>query len=237
METVQPSSYTRSSIIAGAILLVLLWGFHRTYTIFFPAFEGFLFVQHFHGFMMLLWMGMLIVQPLFIVRRKHRLHRLVGSGSYFIAPLLVLSIFLVSKMVYYRDLQSATPGDAYADIPLSIPALVTFVVLYGLAIANRHRTYYHMRFMVGTGILMIGPGLGRLLGIWFGVPGPLVITSTLITVAVTGIVFLAVDLVKRQDYRPYLILSALLVGQSILWEVRYSDASQAAWHLFAKLFF
>jgi hypothetical protein len=237
METVQPSSYTRSSIISTAILLIVLWGFHRTYTMFFPSFEGFVFVQHFHGFMMLIWLGMLIVQPLLIASKKHRLHRLVGSTSYLIAPLMMLSIFLVSKMVFHRDIADHAPADAYADIALSIPSLITFGILYWLAISNRRRTYYHMRYMIGTGILMIGPGLGRLMGIWFGVPGPLVIISTLAVVAATGIVFMIVDVVKRRDYKPYGVLSILLILELLLWESRYTEPSQFVWHGFANIFF
>ncbi|MGC3945864.1 MAG: hypothetical protein QM762_15295 [Chryseolinea sp.] len=223
MQTVQPSSYTRSSVIACAILLVLLWGFHRTYTVFFPSFEGFLFVQHFHGFMMLLWMGMLIVQPLLIASRKQRIHKLVGSASYVIAPLVMLSIYLVSGMVFSRNIEAHTPADAYAEIALSIPSIPIFAILYGLALNNRHRTYYHMRYMIGTGIMMLGPGIGRLLGIWFGVPGPLVVTSTLIIVASVAFVFLIIDIVKKQDYRPYAIVTLLMIIQSVLWEVRYTD--------------
>lgn len=224
-------------MIAAIILLIVLWGFHRTYTVFFPAFEGFQFVQHFHGFMMLLWLLMLIVQPLFIARRKYSLHRMVGSASYVVAPLILLSIFLVSRMVFHRNMETRTPADAYAELALSLPGLVAFAIFYWLAIRNRHQTYYHMRYMIGTGLLMIGPGLGRILGIWFGVPGPLVVTSTLIAVAVTGIVFLVVDIVKRQDIRPYAIVAALLVWCAVLWEIRYSDLWQGLATFIARIAF
>lgn len=41
--------------------------------------------------------------------------------------------------------------------------IVQFVVFYSLAIVYRRNTYNHMRFMIGTAIMMIGPGLGRAL--------------------------------------------------------------------------
>ncbi|MEJ1239162.1 hypothetical protein WBG78_13585 [Chryseolinea sp. T2] len=235
METVQPSSYTRSSVISCVILLILLWGFHRTYTVFFPSFEGFLFVQHFHGFMMLLWMGMLIVQPLFIASRKHHLHQLVGRASFVIAPLIMLSIYLVSEMVFHRNVQEHTLPDAYAEIALSVPSIPIFAILYGLAISNRHRTFYHMRYMIGTGIMMIGPGLGRIMGIWFGVPGPLIVTSTLIIVALVAFGFLIVDIARKKDFRPYAIVTLLMVVQSVLWEMRYSGLLQSVEKGFASI--
>jgi hypothetical protein len=237
MQTIQPSTYTRSSAISAVILLILLWGFHRTYTVFFPAFEGFVFVQHFHGFMMLLWMSMLVVQPLLILRKKYGLHHLIGRVSLLVAPLVMLSIFFVSKMVYYRDLETRSAADAIADVSLSIPGLITFALFYGLAMANRHRSFYHMRYMIGTGVLMIGPGLGRILGIWFAVPGPLVVTSTLIVVALVGLVFLVIDVVNKRDVKPYAIVAFLLVTQSVLWETRYLELSQSIWRAFAHVAF
>lgn len=237
METVQPSSYTRSSAIAGAILLVLLWGFHRTYTVFFPVFEGFLFVQHFHGFVMLLWMCMLVVQPLFIAKKRYRFHRLTGNASFLLAPLLMLSIFLVSQMVYYRTLSSGTSADAYGVMALSLPGIPIFAILYGLAILNRRRTYYHMRYMIGTGIMMLGPGIGRILGIWFGVPEPLIITSTLIIVAVVALAFLVTDIIRKSDVKPYAIVAALMITQSLIWEARYTSAWQGIGKWFATVAF
>jgi hypothetical protein len=237
MQTIQPSSYTRSSAISATILLILLWGFHRTYTVFFPAFEGFQFVQHFHGFMMLLWMFMLVVQPLLIARRNYALHRLIGRSSLVVDPLVLLSIFFVAEMVYFRDLETKSPADAFAGILLPIPGLIAFAILYLLAMVNRHRTYYHMRYMIGTGVLMIGPGLGRILGIWIGVPGPLVVTVTLIVVAMVSLAFLVIDVVKKRDVKPYAIVAVLMVVQSVLWEVRYLELPQSMASAFARLAF
>lgn len=187
--------------------------------------------------MMLLWMFMLVVQPLLIVRRRYALHHLIGRASLLLAPLVMLSIFLVSKMVYYRSLETGSTADAYANISLSIPGLITFAILYGLAMSNRHRTFYHMRYMIGTGVLMIGPGLGRILGIWFGVPGPLGVTVTLIVVALVSLAFLVVDVVYKSDVKPYAIVAFLMVMQSVVWETRYLELSQSIWRVFAQMAF
>lgn len=235
MDTVQPSSYTRSSVIAAAILLIVLWGFHRTYTVFFPAFDGFLFVQHFHGFMMLLWMLMLIVQPLLIAKRKHRIHRLIGLSSYVIAPLVMLSIFLMARFVFARDLATLTPADAYAGTSLNMPGLIIFGIFYGLAMANRRNTYSHMRYLIGTGFLMIGPGLGRVLITWFGIEPLLGVSATLIAIGVIALIFLLVDVVKGRNLKPYALVAALTILYSVLWEVRYSAPWQAVGKLFSHV--
>lgn len=237
METVRPSAYLRYSFISFLILLIVLWGFHRTYTVFFPSFEGFVFAHHFHGVVMLLWMLALIVQPMLIARRNYRLHRLVGNFSYALAALVILSMFLMGRTTYFRNLGARTENDAFAEIALSIPALMIFGILYSLAIINRKNTYDHMRYMIGTALLMIGPGLGRLLVTWFGVPGSVVVRSTLIAVAVIGMMFLVADVARKGRLKPFGLVALLLIIQVVLWEVRYSAAWQESGKIFAKVLF
>src|ERR1044072_6974867 len=95
--------YGRISLFFVFILALITWGFYKTYLIFFPSFKGFSTVQHFHGAMMITWMAMLIIQPLLIGFNKISIHRIVGKLSFVVAPLLVVSIFLVTKMVYWRE--------------------------------------------------------------------------------------------------------------------------------------
>jgi hypothetical protein len=236
MEQTQTARYDRASLLSIGILLVLLWGFYRTYIVFFPSFEGFEFVQHFHGVMMTLWMACLIAQPLLISRKKHRVHKLIGKISFVLAPLLMISIFGVSRMTFERNLSASTMEDAVAMISLSIPGLIIFAGLYGLAIANRPRTYYHMRYMIGTALLMIGPGLGRVLILSFEIPPPIGISITLAAVSVLAVTLLVLDLVKKQDYKPFLIVTALMVLQSVLWEIRYTTLWQGIGEVVSKIY-
>jgi hypothetical protein len=236
MDQTTAAKYDRVSLLSIAILLVLLWGFYRTYIVFFPSFEGFLFVQHFHGVMMSLWMVILIAQPLLISRKKNRIHKLIGKSSFVIAPLLMISIFGVSRMTFQRNLASSTMEDAVAMISLSIPGLIIFAVLYGLAITNRRLTYYHMRYMIGTALLMIGPGLGRVLILYFEMPPPIAISLTLVVVAVLAIALFAIDLIKKRDYKPFLIVACLMLLQSVLWELRYTAVWQSVGELIAKVY-
>ena len=238
MEHVQTTKYDRASLLSIAILILLIWGFYRTYIVFFPSFEGFRFVQHFHGAIMLLWVLCLIAQPLLISRRKYQIHKAIGKISFVLAPLLIISIFGVSYMSYHNNLNASRPEqDAIAEIALNIPPIFVFAILYGLAIANRKRTFYHMRYMIGTAILMIGPGLARGLILYFQVPPPVGISITLASVAVVGIALLLVDLFKGNYYGPFLIVAALMILQSAIWELRYSKAWQLVGKTFATLFY
>lgn len=238
MEQAHAVKYDRISLLSIAILLVLTWGFYRTYIMFFPSFEGFHFVQHFHGAIMVLWMAILVVQPWLMSRKKLGIHKAIGKASFVIAPILMVSIFLVSRMTFHNNLNTLpTRQDAVAIIALSIPGLIIFGILYGLAVANKQRTFYHMRYMIGTGLLMIGPGLGRALIIYFEMPPPVGITVTLAFVALISFAFLVVDLVKKRDYVPNLIVTGLMIFYLVAWEVRYTSAWQGVGEGFAKSFF
>ena len=237
MEQTHIAKYERVSLIGLGVLIILFWGFYRTYIVFFPAFEGFQFIHHFHGVLMLVWMALLIIQPWLIARRKHRIHKLIGRLSFVLAPLLIISIFLVSRMTYYRGLsQDAPMSDAIAEIALNIGSLLVFIILYALAVLNTKRTFYHMRYMIGTALLMIGPGLGRALIIYFEMPPPLAISITLAVVALMGVALFVSDLVKKRDYRPFLIVACVLIFEAVIWEARYTTAWQAVGGLIAKLY-
>ena len=237
MEQIHTTRYERVSLIGLGVLIILFWGFYRTYIVFFPAFEGFQFIQHFHGVLMLLWMALLIIQPLLIARKKHRIHKMIGKASFVIAPLLIISIFLVSQMTFHRNLsQDAPMSDAIAEIALNIGSLLVFIILYALAVLNTKRTYYHMRYMIGTALLMIGPGLGRALIIYFEIPPPVAISITLGVVALMGVALFVSDLVKKRDYRPFLIVACVLTLEVVIWEARYTAAWQVVGEMVAKLY-
>ena len=154
-------AYKNLSLFFIALLLLVIWGFYRTYFNLFPLFTGIQTVQHFHGIMMLSWFAMLIIQPLLIRYEKFALHRKLGALSYIIIPLLLLSIFLVARMGFYRDAARFTKEQNIGSLALNIPGLVFFGALYILAMVNKKNTAYHMRYMIGTSTLMLGPGIGR----------------------------------------------------------------------------
>jgi hypothetical protein len=83
---------------------------------------------------------------------------------------------------------------------------------------------------------MIGPGLGRVLILSFEMPPPIGISITLAAVSVLAILLLAVDLVKKRDYKPFLIVACLMLLQSVLWEIRYTAVWQGVGDVIAKMY-
>src|SRR6187431_1887402 len=124
MEKQSSIPYSGISLFFVFVLALITWGFYKTYIAFFPSFTGFNNVQHFHGAMMMTWMVFLIVQPLLIKSGKVRIHQAIGKLSYLIAPLLIVSIFLASRMVYQRSEPVLPHEEKIAGIALSIPFLI-----------------------------------------------------------------------------------------------------------------
>lgn len=229
--------YSRISLFFVFVLALLTWGFYKTYIIFFPSFTGFNSVQHFHGAMMLTWMIILIIQPLLIRSGKRSAHRLIGRLTFVIAPLVVVSIFLASKMVYQRPQPPLPENEKIGMIALSIPAMIAFAILYCLAIANRRNTYNHMRYMIGTSLLMIGPGLGRALIVYFGMSLPQSVSfESYLTIGIATALLLN-DVLNKKSLSANAIVLAVVTLVYITWQFRLSLAWQDIGGFIAKNFF
>lgn len=88
------------------LLIMSFAGFYKTYLVKFPNFDGFTWAHHFHGIVMLIWILILIAQPIFIRTKSFDLHRIVGKASYIIFPLLIISFFLVARAGYLRNIKT-----------------------------------------------------------------------------------------------------------------------------------
>lgn len=225
-------SYRLISLFFILIYLVVIWGFYRTYLMHFPDFKGFQTVQHFHGFAMSTWLLILIVQPLLIANGKTSLHHLIGRISYLVAPIVVLSVFMVTGMSFHNTLARDGREAALSIIALQTPLLFAFSVFYILAILNRKFTPAHMRYMIGTALLMIGPGLGRALIVYFGYPFPIGVNiSDYIVLAISGL-FLLWDILKGGYWKATAVVFLVLLACHLLW----ANRDGALWHSFAAPF-
>ncbi|MGZ8524966.1 MAG: hypothetical protein ACXWV1_11085 [Chitinophagaceae bacterium] len=237
MEKSQAIPYSRISFFFVFVLALITWGFYKTYIIFFPSFTGFNNVQHFHGAMMMIWMAFLIAQPLLIGSGKVTIHRAIGKLSYLIAPLLIVSIFLASRMVYQRPEPGVPHEEKIAMIALSIPYLFGFAIFYSLAILNRKETYKHMRYMIGTSFLMIAPALGRALIIYFNTTLQDAVNYSNYLVMVIAAGLLINDIIKKRSYSPFAVVLFVFILLHLAWNLRHSGLWQSIGEGFAKIFF
>ena len=213
-----------------ALLIISLLGFSQTYLIEFPNFKSFTTAHHFHGLMALLWILLLIVQPFLIRAKKYELHRQVGKLGYVIMPLLVVSLFFVAKATYFKNLATQSEVEALAILPNGTVEIFAFSLLFFLAMKYKKNTPYHLRFMASTGLMMLGPGLGRLL-VTNGIPFPIVIVSIILGTTGVALLWMILDIRNKKSAFPMLVFVVIGFVAGFI----NANSHAAWWQSFGKL--
>ena len=178
---------------------LIFLGFYKSYFVQFPNFEeNITTFIHLHALISSIWIILLIVQPFLIANKKHQLHRKLGKLSYVVFPLLILSF--VPQMI--RIINSDAP--LFLFFPLADSVLL--ILFYALAMFNKRNTAKHMRYIIGTATVFLGPTLGRI--------GPNILELSpgvsqniqygLIYVILISLIFF--DKRKSKKYQPYLLI-------------------------------
>ncbi len=180
--------------------MVVFIGFTPSY---FKSFFGTESIYHFHALPAVLWLIILIIQPILFNIGKIKIHRIVGLISLIIA----LLVFIGSLMIIDHSLMRVSFNEdntnigyqfAFSSIALSIGYLV-FVVL---AYLQRKNIHLHSRYMISTAFFALIPGLTRLFDVSLA-------QNTSITYSISIIlifILILIDYNKKKVYLPYLIL-------------------------------
>lgn len=191
----------------GYFLILLipltLVGFYKTYFIQFPTFQETSGVIHAHAIIATVWILMLIAQPLLIRNRKLKWHRLLGKASYIIFPLLILSF--IPQMI--KLFNSENPKVLF--FPMA--DCLILIIVYGLAIYYKRDTPKHMRFMIGSALVFLGPTIGRIGPMWLGISD---VVNQNIMYGIVYLILIGLILFDRTQgvtYKPYLFIGLLWV--------------------------
>ena len=222
--------YRNTAIFIFIILIGVQWGFYQSYTSQFPHFKNATTLIHIHGALVMTWLILLIVQPLLIHKGKAHLHRRIGKVSYVLGPLIIISLFLMGRAGYWRG-HGSVPEQMMLDfIVLDMRGFLSFAIFWSLAMICRKTPNSHMRYMIATGILAIGPGMARGLVHSFGLEIWDAMTITdILDLLIIGIL-LGFDLYKKKNYKPFLTVFLVKLTGAVLWQLR----DTAFWQTFAK---
>lgn len=234
-------SFTGRMIIGISLLIILAHiGFYKTYISHFPKFEDYTVpgrgiihfnaIIHFHGMMMIAWFLMLLVQPILILKRRIKLHRLAGRLSYILAPLMLLSMYLVIHSSLHRALaQDGQISVVARRMALDVPSIIFFAILYLLAIFHTHKPALHSRLMCGTAFILISPALSRIFRVYLDASrdGSIDISRNIIVIAAG--VAAVVDSWRTKRISPFTLVLGFVVLNKIIWNIRET----ALWHSIA----
>ncbi|MBK7308434.1 MAG: hypothetical protein IPN43_18335 [Chitinophagaceae bacterium] len=236
----QPAAIKTGNIIFGMILMFIIVhiGFHATYIKEFPVFQKYNWLHHIHGALMGSWVMLLLVQPILIHKKKFAAHRFLGKLSYAIAPCMIVSMVFIARNNYETGILKKSAADVMATQSITWMQIVMFILFYSLAIYCRKNTYNHMRFMIATAIIMLGPPINRIIVSYFpDVPIPYIfLISLYVKTAVAAALFLS-DLVKKKYLMPGLIVLSTFLFSDVVFHARYSDAWQAVGKFIVNTFY
>jgi hypothetical protein len=232
-------STTKAFFIAMVILFILMQvAFHPSYLQYFPQFHEFSWTHHIHGALMVSWVLMLIIQPFLILKNNYKAHRLIGKISYFTAPLVIISMFLITKLNYLKMVDEMPFKDAAAWQSLNIITPFNFLLFYSLAIIHKKEVFKHKRYMIGTVFTLFGAISSRLLIIIFGtsISFNAFFISEYFGISIVLLLLLN-DLRKKVSPIPYAIIAAGLCINIISIHARYTDAWQSIVRFIGDRFF
>jgi len=223
--------YRNTAIFIFIILLGVQWGFYQSYTSQFPDFKNITPLIHVHGALMMTWLFLLIVQPLLIQTGRVALHRTIGKVAWLLGPLIIISLFLMGKTGFARAAEAGvTEHRNFTFIVLDMRGLLSFAIFWILAMYKRKQPDAHMRYMIATGILAIGPGVSRGLSVSFGLSlGTAMSITDVLDLLIVGVLLVS-DVYRKKDYKPFLTVFTVLLIGAILWQLRDSSL----WQSFAK---
>lgn len=143
----------------GLVLLVLLGFWPSYFARFFNGTADFSFYFHFHAGVLILWMCLLIIQPILIRKKRLDMHRLLGKGSYFLIPLIFTSIVLLTHSRLPH--QGQLTDDHLVGTFNSFKDLLILAVAFYIAIKYIKDYQLHARGMIVTGLAFTEPAFIR----------------------------------------------------------------------------
>lgn len=209
--------YRNSAVLIVLIIFGIQWGFYKTYTSQFPEFPNATYVIHLHGAALMAWLVMLVVQPILIATGRNQWHRKLGQLSWVLGPFAITMLFLVGRGSYYRVPDPLNTPDFLSTMVLDIRGFLSFAIFWALAMIHRKDPNAHMRYMLATGLLGVGPGVARGLihSFDFSLMNAILVTDA-IDLIIVG-TMLGFDIARHKNYRPLLVVFLVFLVGLILW--------------------
>lgn len=213
VQTVNKKFYARAYLYFFIALLVTVVAFWPSY---FARLTETGASHHVHGLSALMWMLILVIQPLLYKLGKMNWHRNLGRSTILWVPIVIISGLI---MVHFMLNDPRYPGNlAYQLGFIDFFVLSQFLLFYILALKNVSNIQYHARYMVCTIFGPLIPALTRLLLAhvsWIDSFNKS-LHSSYILVEVVLILLILDDKRRGKIYLPYLLALGLMAIQHLM---------------------
>lgn len=161
--------------------------------------------------------------------KQYALHRLIGKVAYVVMPLLLISLFLVARAGYYRNIKVMSEGDTLAGLTNGLPDILFLDILFTLGMIYHKRPAWQLQFLTSMGLMILGPGLGRFLIIFCGLPFVVAIPLLVGLTKGVALVWMVIDIWYKKSAFPM----SVFVSMGILALVVAISNHSAWWQGFA----
>lgn len=189
---------------------------------------------HIHAVSAVLWMLLLIMQPILIKTGRLALYRAVGKLSYFLAPLLVFSVLLLAHN-RIRLAPAELFGIQTYILYLQVSLALVFSGLYIAGIWFKRNMRIHSRMMFCTAVTLIDPIAIRIM---FWVDPTPAFNYQWVSFALTDLVMLVLLWADRRNAEArsvlmYVLLALMATQAPALLEMTGTQVWQsfAAWYV------
>ena len=136
---------------------------------------------------------------------------------------------LITRHMYIREGSTTmTEKERLADLFLPLSQMVAFTIIYLLAMLNRRKTPFHLRYIIACSLVLLAPGLERIPIYWFAQPEePSTLFAFIVTdLTLVGLIFY--DKKYNRKFQPYVIsLGLLLVAHFLFLLIPMTDFWQS----------
>ncbi len=203
------------------LLVFVALGFYYPYFSLFPDFKSVTITVHIHAIALFLWLVILIVQPLLIRYQKYRAHKILGRFTYFLLPLVIISMIGVIRQGYVEGInEKMTSTQSLKAQFTNIAGIFSFLIYYSLAIINilKGNVALHMRYMICLFLEFIPPTFGRTLGYWFDIRQIYTYSISILLSALILVLLVISDKKRRLNYTPYIVALSLYFVVYVIWQ-------------------
>jgi hypothetical protein len=186
-----------------------------------PAIAGASVVVKIHGVALFLWATLFAIQPFLIHFKNKNAHVILGKLSYGLVPVIVITTIIISIHLFHRsDIQ--LPLDKRVNLLCSqIVGISLFAFFYFLAMLNSNKPVYHLKYIIGTSFVLLGPVIFRS-NLWlfrFSWFSNVEYTSKIlvcIVVDATLLTLIGYDKLNNSNSRPYIVCLAFIAIEQLL---------------------
>ena len=199
-----------------AVVVISLAGFFNAYIKHLLETGKFPVLVHIHFTAFLSWFAILIAQPILIKRKNYGLHRKIGRLSYLLAPVLVMTILWLVKNQTIRKIE-ASESDAAVTLLIGLLDAVTFFVYYIIAMINKRNLRWHVAFLIAASLIILNPGMSRLLNQIQPGSGLLAAVFSPFVVAALIILYEKIKLKRSVLKSPYFLFFCCWTAEMVLF--------------------